>query len=449
MACVPRMLFLAVALATSVPLHAEVPSPLRYTIKPALVGGAMRAVDITLAMRAGDDGTIDLRIDGPVSAVQANVAVDRGTAGHIKLKAAPHAAAILRYRIEGNGDLTPERGPGPFMTQDWLNTPCPSLLALPDAWSPREIDLEWVLPSGWRAFSTLPAGKLAEWSSVGNAGCLMGRHVVETDTPISEGATLRLYTTDATATATMARNIARILRPLALAAGPAAVDFPVYTGVTATAGELFAAWSNGPFMSVVQERGGTGMALAAPLMANYRAMVHPSAPEPATAWYSTGMRAYLAMSEAVGPTGIGREDLATYLDQVIVEYGNSPLRRASNAQLVADWARVPQAKDTAMQRGLLFAWLLDGPLRRATAGKVSMASVLRGMEPAAADPSSALIAAVKAAGGGDVTALVDKYIVRGELLQLPPDALGACMTVRTDADIYGWQVQHVVPTCQR
>ena len=56
---------------------------------------------------------------------------------------------------------------------------------------------------------------------------------------------------------------------------------------------------------------------------------------------------------------------------------------------------------------------------------------------------------MRASGGGDITPLIDKYIVRGELLQLPTGALGRCMKVRTDTGMYDWQVQRVEATCPR
>ena len=55
---------------------------------------------------------------------------------------------------------------------------------------------------------------------------------------------------------------------------------------------------------------------------------------------------------------------------------------------------------------------------------------------------------MSARADNDITPLYEKYIVRGDLLLLPADALGACMAVRTDADGYGWQVQRVSATCQ-
>lgn len=431
--------------------HAETPAVLHYTITPVLLDGTLRAVDVTLTTRAGEDGTLDLRIDGPAHAARASVAMAADTPGRLKLTSTPRSALTLSYRVDGNVDFSAARTPGPFMGRDWLHAPCPTLLALPTDGVPRVIDLHWQLPAGWKALTTLPANAPAGPDVVANAGCLMGRHIVETDTPISGGATLRMFTTDAAASAGLARTVAATLRPFAVAAGTGAVDFPMYVASVDSAGEGFSAWSNGPFMSVVKQSGDPGEALAEPLTANYRALVRTASPAtaPATAWFASGMQTFLALAPLATQRGVESRGVAAYLDQVLVDYGNSPLRRASQAELVAEWTRLPQAREVAPQRGLLFAWLLDARLRAVTDGKTGMADVLRHLDPASTDPAPALAAAVRASGGGDITPLIDKYIVRGELLQLPTGALGRCMKVRTDTGMYDWQVQRVEATCPR
>jgi hypothetical protein len=46
-------------------------------------------------------------------------------------------------------------------------------------------------------------------------------------------------------------------------------------------------------------------------------------------------------------------------------------------------------------------------------------------------------------GGGDIAPLYQRYIVDGDLLQLPADTLGPCFRIGTVAYDYGWQIQHV------
>ncbi|UPG95206.1 hypothetical protein [Luteibacter aegosomatissinici] len=447
MAHVPRMLVLASLVATATMAHADEPPPLRYTITPVLVKDQLTALDISLDTEAVADGQLLLRIGTPARDVRANTAADTTTRGYIKLTATARAPISLRYRIAGNANLAGDREDGAYLTADWSNNPCPAILAVPDAWVPRRIALEWKLPEGWRGLSSLPADRPVDAESLANAACLVGRHIVDITRPLGRSATLHAYTTDAAGSARLIDAAAAALRPFAIAAGGDAIDFPMYISTVPVSGHVFSAWSSGPFMLVVQQRDAPGTELADPLIEDYIRALAPKDARPAQAWYTDGLRTYLALSEASTAQALPRKELAAYLDRMSADYGNSPFRRASNAQITADWQRAPPIQAIPHQRGLLFGWLLDDRLRADTGGKTSMADVLRGMNPEEPDPMGALIAAVRAAGGGDITPLVDKYIVRGELLQLPPDALGPCMSVTTQADMYGWQVQHIADTC--
>ncbi|MGF6495983.1 hypothetical protein ABIE56_004185 [Luteibacter sp. 621] len=447
MAHVPRKLVLAALVATTSMAQADEPPPLRYTITPVLVKGVLTALDISLEAATGSDGSLLLRIGSPPGDIRATAAVDSSKAGLIKVTAVAGAPFVLHYRITADADPAAKHNVGPFFTADWSNSACPMILALPDDWVPRKIDLDWRLPAGWRGLSSIPAGVPVDAGKLGMSGCLIGRHIVDASRPLGTTATLHAYTTDAQASASLIDSAAAALRPFAEAAGSGAVDFPMYIGVLPTTGTFYSAWSSGGFMSVVQGPDAPGRELAAPLIQNYASMVQAGTGDPATAWYTHGLRTYLAVSQVTETNTLARQDVAAYLDQISADYGNSPFRRASNAQVVADWQRAPLIQNIPTQRGLLFGWLLDAQLRNATGGKACMADVLRAMDPKEADPAAALVAAIKAAGGGDITPLYEKYIVRGELLQLPPGALGPCMSVSTLADSSGWQVQGIADTC--
>jgi len=99
-------------------------------------------------------------------------------------------------------------------------------------------------------------------------------------------------------------------------------------------------------------------------------------------------------------------------------------------------------RELPANRGLLFAAFLDAHIRAATGGRKTLLDALARMG-SPAHPGPALIDAVAALGAGDIAPLYRRYIVEGQLLQLPRDALGPCFTVGTVADWSGWQVQHV------
>lgn len=171
--------------------------------------------------------------------------------------------------------------------------------------------------------------------------------------------------------------------------------------------------------------------------------------DPATAWYTQGVTAFRALVLLREAGEISPPSLTYLLNRATTEYGNSPVRRASNQRVVAEYATIAQLRELPVLRGALFAMLLDARIRAATGGARSLEDALRTMPSDASDPGPALVDAVANAGGGDIAPLYQRYIVDGVLLQLPHDALGPCFTIGTVADWSGWQVQHVFakPSC--
>jgi len=161
----------------------------------------------------------------------------------------------------------------------------------------------------------------------------------------------------------------------------------------------------------------------------------------ATAWYRQGFAAWRAMTMVRAL--IEPADVARMLDETTVRYGDSPFRRVSNARVVAEFDTSPDLRRMAAARGELFAWLVDARIREATSGAASLQDALARMPDDPADPGEALVHAVAAIGGGDIAPAYRRYIVDGELLQVPRDVFGACFNVGTVADWSGWQIQHV------
>lgn len=171
--------------------------------------------------------------------------------------------------------------------------------------------------------------------------------------------------------------------------------------------------------------------------------------DPATAWYTQGVTAFRALAILRDAGHVSTASLTYLLNRATTEYGNSPVRRASNQRVVDEYATIKEMRELPMLRGALFAMLLDARIRAATGGTRSLEDALRTMPSDTNDPGPALIDAVANVGGGDIAPLYQRYIVDGVLLQLPRDTLGPCFTIGTVADWSGWQIQHVFakPSC--
>lgn len=446
MAYVPRNLALTALLA--MPLaHAAEPPTLRYTVTPVLAHGDLQAVDVELTTEAGPDGRLDVVLPGTQLELSSNGSLSAGEHGHLVLSGAPHAPLTLRYRRRGDDRLDGDWDADPYMSAGWLVAPCPSLLAMPADDTPRRVEVLWKLNGHWRGHTTLPGTAPTTLAAERHSVCYLGRDVTEVKRPLASGGTLRFYTTDPDASRPLIELAGKALAVAATDAGGASVDYPVYMATVNRPGPYSSSWSQASGMGIVQERDADPSQLAGPLVSAYAQLLDPHPTDPATAWYTQGLRSYLLASDLLAAKTLSRTYVAAWFDQVAGAYGSSAFRRASNARIAAEWTSSPDLQSLPAQRGTLFGVLLDARLREATGGKANLADVLRHMERRPADPAAALIAAVQSAGGGDVTPLYEKYIVRGELLQLPGDALGPCMSVRTDADGYGWQVQRVTATC--
>ncbi|QWT18865.1 hypothetical protein KPL74_14055 [Bacillus sp. NP157] len=446
MARYPRMLAFSALLATMAAQATDTPT-LRYTIKPVLANDALTALDVTLDTQVGSDGTLALKLGGKPEAIRSDATLDTGTAGIVTLKAAPGARVSLHYRKGGAADLNGDIAVEPLLTAGWAHGPCGGMLAVPNDATPRLVELGWTLPKGWRGVSSVTPGKPVAGKDLAWATCMVGSHLADVTRPIGTKGTLHVYTADPAAATPLVDLVAKALAIIAREAGGSGVDYPMFVSTVNEPGEGFSEWNAGGFMAVMQRPGADVKQMLSPILQDYSTLVAPPTKDPSIAWYTKGLRSYLAINDLLAAGTLSRRDVASYLDNVSETYGNSAFRRASNAQVASDWETSPDIQALPALRGVLFGWLLDAQLRQATGGKACLADVLHKIPLDSADPAAALVAGVKATGGGDIAPLVDRYIVRGELLQLPPGALGPCMSVTTAQDGYGWQVQRITDTC--
>jgi len=447
MAHVPRNLALAALLAVPMARAAEPPT-LHYTVTPVLAQGDLQAVDVELVGEAGADGKLDVVLPGTQLALSSDGSLSAGEHGHLVLAGAPNAQLTLRYRRRGNDSLQREWDTDPYMAAGWLLAPCSALLAMPADNIARRVEVTWKLPARWRGLTNLPASTPTTTSAQSHSVCFLGRDVTEKVIPLGHGGHLRTYTTDPREAAPLVDLAVRALTIVAADGDGRPADYPVFITSVDREGGGLSSWSQGAGMGMVLERGVAPGGVVAPMITDYRRLLAPGPADPATAWYTEGLRSYQVVSDLLVSHTLDRGIVAAWFDQVSGQYGSSAFRRAPQSQVAAEWSSSPDLQALPMQRGMLFGALLDARLREATRGTATLGDVLRKIGPHPADPTGALIAAVRAAGGGDIAPLYEKYIVRGDLLLLPADALGACMAVRTDADGYGWQVQRVSATCQ-
>lgn len=143
----------------------------------------------------------------------------------------------------------------------------------------------------------------------------------------------------------------------------------------------------------------------------------------------------------------GRYELADFIaawNRVLLAYATSPVRTAPNQRIVDDYWKDPAVNKLPYQRGQLLAALWDHRMRQATGDAKDLDDALLAMKarvdaaPAAAraamPPAAALFAsAYRAAGGPDLGEDLARFVERGEAIELPEDAFGGCVKVKTRA----------------
>jgi len=439
--------------------HANEPPPVHYDIGLDVKENTVGAIAVRASVRTGDDGTVDF---DPPKQRPTEVHAERGqldtsVAGRWRVTAAPGTDIVLAWR-------TPE--PEPISAPDWVaweKVMRPNgavfsfgaiFLAIPRGPVTRKATATVALPSGWRASTalandTLTAGNLAYTS------LLASRDLYSTTRPI--GTTLlrmssvgtRRQETDAIATR-MASSLSA-LRSSAKLHGTPGNDDPTPLTVnliTFNAGEGQGSSAGGPSATVFLSQEDPARGWLFEVVRSLAAANDPAG-DTSDAWFTQGFPAYRVASVLRAEGVLDNMAFAQHVDRTLGAYGGSPLRRVSNARVVEDYDRIREMQSLPAARGELFAWLVDARMKEATQGRKDLADALRRMDaqPAAMrgtlDPGPALIAAVAAEGGGDIAPLYQQYIVDGQLLQLPRDALGPCFSIGTVAYDYGWQQQHV------
>jgi predicted metalloprotease with PDZ domain len=446
-----RTAFATLAMLVVSATAAQPAAPLRYDLVFHMRGELLDHVEVEVRTRTGPDGLADFSMPaGQAMEVRADHAIlDTSSPGHWILRAAPGTDVALTWRspsAASSREPTPDLWRSVLVRADAVAAVSPVLLAIPSGPSTRRVDVHWSAPPGWAVSTSLVQGAQS-LAQVQGGTFMAGRHLRIATKRVGDA---RI----AVASLGSRRNVDAGADRIARAVGEAAMPFTRHD-YTFNIVELDG--TDAGMATTTLPYGGTAyLAAGAPDDAwlpwvMVAAALPASRAEAATAWYTQGFVAFRPLHSLLAHGLISAQVLARVLDQGMTNYGNSPFRRAPLRQVLEEYASSSDMQAMVAGRGALFAWRVDAHVREATGGKRSLEDALALMDHAMNDPGPALIAAVAAIGAGDIAPLYKRYIVDGDLLQLPRDTLGPCFTIGTVADWNGWQVQHVFakPACPR
>mgnify|MGYP001030967517 CR=1 FL=1 len=435
-----RVLIFIVATSGISPLvRATEPPPIHYDIGLDVKQGQAEAITVRATLRAGDDGIVEFN---PPSQHSAEVHAENGTLdtsinGSWRVTSAPDTEIVLTWR-SALPELVPKANlsvwPSVLVQTGRVFAFDNAFLAIPKGPSTRRVTTTVSLPHGWRGASGVDNGSTTI-ETLGLTSFVASRDLHTVTRPI--GAT---HTLQVAATGANPQDVDSMATTLAAALGAEPKDVTL---------NLF----------ILNAGGGHGCTTAGSAATLLLSQYDPSNPwlfglvgylaaddapdQASNAWFTRGVTGYRIATALLANGTFDNTTFARHIDQTLDIYGGSPLRRAPNARIAEDYDRIREMRDLPAARGELFAWLIDARLREATQGRKRLADALQRIDVSTADPGRALIEAVASEGGGDIAPLYQRYIVDGDLLQLPADTLGPCFRIGTVAYDYGWQIQHV------
>lgn len=438
-----RFVALAAMLVTTTLVRAGDTEAVRYDVAFLMQGADLEAVEVRATARADRNGVIDFAVPSwQATDVRALAgSLDTSTPGRWRLRGQPGSKVAFAWRSQPAAPtriLPWDAWQSVLVRPDAVAASTNVLFAVPEGPDSRPVDVHWSAPEGWTVSTSLAQGM--QTVARLQAGTFLAARHARTAVRRAGAVTLTITAPDGARDVehiadAVARAVADIVPPPTRhdytvniidfdgkSPGRSMTTFPLGGTVYLTPGVPDEAWL--PWL------------LAAATLPG-----QPSS-DPATAWYDDGFATYRTARELFSKGYLPPVAFAQMIDQAATGYGNSPFRRAPQRQVEDAFARSRDMRELPASRGLLFATLLDAHIRAATGGRKTLLDALALMG-SPARPGPALVDAVAALGAGDIAPLYRRYIVEGQLLQLPRDALGPCFTVGTVADWSGWQVQHV------
>jgi hypothetical protein len=420
-------------------VHATEPPPVHYDIGLELKQGEAEAITVRATVRTGDDGVVAF---DPPSLRTAEIHAESGKldtsiSGSWRVTGPPGTEIVLAWRSD-LPELMPKADlsvwPSVIVQTGRVFAFDKVFLAIPKGASTRRVTTAVSLPPGWRGASGVVDDSTTT-ETLGSSSFVASRDLYAGMRPIGSTHTLRVA-----ATGTDTQYIDRIATLLASALRSEPKDVTLNLLVL-NAGGGYGHTTAGSAATLLLSRYDPSNPWLFGLVGYL--MTDDTPGKAGNAWFTRGVTGYRVATALLAEGTFDNTTFARHIDQTLDAYGGSPLRRAPNARVAEDYDRIPEMHDLPAARGELFAWLIDARLRERTQGRKRLSDALARMDVSTPDPGPALIEAVAAEGGGDITLLYQRYIVEGDLLQLPADALGPCFRIGTVAYDYGWQIQHV------
>lgn len=438
-----RFLALAAMLVVTTFARAGNTEIVRYDVAFRMHGADLADVEVRATARVDGSGVIDFIVPfWQVADVRALAgSLDTSTPGRWRLRGQPGSEIALAWRSQPAAPtrtLPWDAWKTLLVRPDAVAASTNVLFAAPEGPDSRPVDVHWSAPEGWRVSTSLAQGM--QTAARLRGGTFLAARGARTSTRHIGAATVTITALDG------ARDVAHIADALAHAVAdvvppPARHDY-TFNIIDFDGQSPGRSMTTFPLGGTVYLTPGIPDDAWLPWLLAAATLPGQTTNHPATAWYTEGVAMYRTVRELFAKGYLPPVAFAQMIDQATTGYGNSPFRRAPQGQVEASFAASRDMRELAASRGFLFAALLDARIRNATGGKTTLIDALARIDNPA-DPGPALIDAVAAAGAGDITPLYRRYIVEGQLLQLPRDALGPCFTVGTVADWSGWQVQHV------
>ncbi|MGN6092631.1 MAG: hypothetical protein ACTHOL_09785 [Luteibacter jiangsuensis] len=438
-----RFVVLAAMLVVTTLARAGDTEVVRYDVAFRTQGADLAAVEVRATARVDRNGVIDFTVPfWQATDVHASVgSLDTSTPGRWRLRGQPGSEIAFAWRSQpaASTRIMPwDAWQTLLVRPDAVAASTNVLLAVPEGPENRPVDVHWSAPEGWRVSTSLAQGM--QTAARLRGGTFLAAREARTSTRQVGAATVTVTALDG------ARDVERIADALAHAVAdvvppPARHDYTVNI-VDFDGKSPGRSMTTFPLGGTVYLTPGVPDDAWLPWLLAAATLPEQAPGDPATAWYTEGFATYRTVRELFAKGYLPPVAFAQMIDQAATGYGNSPFRRAPQGQVEASFAASRDMRELPANRGLLFAALLDARIRTTTGGTKTLLDALARMG-SPADPGSALVDAVAAIDAGDIAPLYRCYIVEGQLLQLPRDALGPCFTVGTVADWSGWQVQHV------
>jgi predicted metalloprotease with PDZ domain len=448
------------------PMPTPPPLAMAYSLTPEVENGVTTALDVAIEFHGDARGT--LTFDLPDTAMgekelwhylsdftAGGATLTVPDPGHRVLGFAPGADVVLRYRVHAAYSDVPKGADGnPYrgvvLAKGWFAALGEHVFIVPhdsDIWP---ATFRWgVMPKGWNYASDLEHGAMGRpmtTADIVESTMLGGTDVTVTKRDIP-GGVLRLAMRGSWAftgdhLADVLGHVAGVQRHFwgDDVKGPFLVTLFQLSGTGSSGGtgrtDAFALFGTGDITEASFVRTIAHEHMHSWIPARIGAL--PDGPtEPLEYWLSEGFTDFYAERTLLRSGIWSLEDFVGDVNDKLLEYDASPVREAPNARIAQEfWTNYP-IEQLPYERGMLFAYLLDAQLRRASGGKRNLDTVMFRARDAfvAAPPDhkpdavANFLAALKPQI--DISADLDRIIEKGALIRLPESLFGACATIRT------------------